>query len=649
MLGDESSEFCQVQFQEFRQKRGPRLSQAPMSGSRIVFDGLWRCLCPSVDAYAAATLLSSPAIVRPSPATRPRLPSTLTTRPRAVRTQCRRYGGGVVHHAASTQKELEDARSRLVPVKDEPPARQRQRDPSQPDPMEALRAAPEAAVYEALEVLRGQPKSFEKVATIITHLVTDRNAELSPALYEHLVVAMADVQGSAAMLAQLFAEMRELHLAPSPAIHHAALAALAVHPDYIVRNEVLAAMKQSWTEVNPEGDGHLALGLLRDGQFELALDRLESMIDNHVPVQPWVYDIFIFMFAQRGFVEEAVRLAHSKAHSAAGAPESPLSMWHMLLDVCSQAYHYEGTRYIWGRLYEADRYNLPEGVLLNIINTAARHHDFELVTNANKLIAQRGGKLQAHHYEPLIDCYGGVGDLEGALRVMCIMFNAISVAPYASARSIYEWIKKSPESLDSALEALAALKKEYKIPIAALNVLVEVAVETHGYAKALEIYKNAPIYTEAPPNHVTVRYLLQACEDAEARRVLVAENPELALKGDRQVFADVVLEHVMTGDLDMAYKCVEMLGDAPDPEARARPEVWINQRTLLVLVRKSLDAQDERVWWLVEQAEKRNMDVQSGIAKLMASFAEEVKRTTGLGEETGGLEDDSERRHPWTS
>ncbi|KAI8157697.1 hypothetical protein K4K49_012965 [Colletotrichum sp. SAR 10_70] len=591
------------------------------------------------------------AIVRPSPATRPRFPSILTTRPRAVRTQCRRYGGGAYHEVA-TQKELEDARSRLVPVKDEPPARQRPRDPSKPDPIEALRAAPEPAVYEALEVLRGQPKSFEKVATIITHLVTDRDAELSPTLYEHLVVAMADVQGSAAMLAQLFAEMRELHLAPSPAIHHAALAALAVHPDYIVRNEVLAAMKQSWTEINPEADGHVALGLLRDGQFELALDKLESMIDNHVPVQPWVYDIFIFMFAQRGFVEEAVRLAHSKAHTTAAADdaaESPLSMWHMLLDVCSQAYHYEGTRYVWGRLYEADRYALPEGVLLNIINTAARHHDFELVTNANKLIAQRGGKLQAHHYEPLIDCYGGVGDLEGALRVLCIMFNAISVAPYASARSIYEWVKKEPESLDSALEALAALKKEYKIPIAALNVLVEAAVETHGYAKALEIYRNAPNYTEAPPNHVTVRYLLQACEDAEARRMLVAEDPELALKGDRQVFADVIFEHVMAGDLDMAYKCVEMLGDAPDPETGAKPEAWISQQTLLVLVRKSLDAQDERVWWLVEQAEKRNMDVQSGIAKLMASFAEQVKRTTGLGEETGGLEDDSDERHPWTS
>lgn len=223
MFGDESSEFCQVQLQEFRQKRETPILRTPMSGSRIVFDGLWRCLCPSVDAHAAAKLLSSPAIARPSPATRPRFPSTLTTRPRAVRTQCRGYGGGAYHEVA-TQKELEDARSRLVPVKDEPPARQRPRDPSKPDPIEALRAAPEAAVYEALEVLRGQPKSFEKVATIITHLVTDRDAELSPALYEHLVVAMADVHGSAAMLAQLFAEMRELHLPPSPAIHHAALA-----------------------------------------------------------------------------------------------------------------------------------------------------------------------------------------------------------------------------------------------------------------------------------------------------------------------------------------------------------------------------------------------------------------------------------------
>ncbi|TDZ30991.1 putative U6 snRNA-associated Sm-like protein LSm4 [Colletotrichum spinosum] len=509
----------------------------------------------------------------------------------------------------------------------------------EPDPIAALRAASTDTIYGALDALRGQPGSFQKVATIITHLVAERGEELGLPLYDHLVASLADVHGSASMLAQLFMEMRQLRLQPTPSICHAALAALAVHPDYVIRNEVVAAMKQSWTQIDHEGETHYALGLLRDGQYELALDKIETLIDDRVPVEPWVYDIYIFMFAQRGFVEEAVRLAHSKAHAADG--ETHLAMWYMLLDVCSQAYHYEGTRYIWGRLLESDRLNLSDGVLLNIINTAARQHDFELVTHANRLVAQRGGKLLAHHYEPLIDCYGGVGDIEGAFRVLCIMFNAISVAPYASTRSIYEWVKKRPDSLDLALEALEALKNDYKVPIAALNVLVEAAVETHGFAKALDIYNNAYKYTEAPPNHVTIRYILQACEETAPLKTLVAENLELALKGDRGVFASVVFEFVLAGDIDLAYKCLELMGEAPDPAQRPRPQPWIDQRTLLALVRKSMDAQDERIWWLVDQAEKRNMDVQSGIAKLMTSFAEEIKRKTGLKEETRLIDEET--------
>ncbi|TQN67896.1 putative U6 snRNA-associated Sm-like protein LSm4, partial [Colletotrichum shisoi] len=518
-----------------------------------------------------------------------------------------------------------------------------------PDPNEQLRAAPLSSIYDALRVLKGQPKSFDAVATFITHLAQDRKAELSPQLYEHLIVATADVKGSAAMLAQLFAEMKQLQIKPTISICHAALAVLAVHPDYLVRNEVITALKQSWSEVSVDGQSHIALGLLRDGQLEMALDALESLMDKQVAIPSWVYDIFIFIFAQHGFVDEAIKLAHGKVHAGS---EVKLAVWYMLLDTCALAYNYEGTKYIWGRLLDTDREHLSDGALLNIMNTATRQHDFELATSAARLVTQRGSKLLAHHYEALIECYGGAGDMTSALRVLCIMFRAISVAPYASTRSIYSWIKKHPESIDLALQTLTELVPSYKVPIAALNVLIEAAVDCHGYAKALEIYKNAHEYTEAAPNHVTIRYVLQACDDLESLKALVAENPELALRGDPGAFGKAVYEYAVSGDLDLAYRCVALYGEAPPARSSAGEEEqeekpgsaapWIPKKTLLTLVRKSLDVQDERVWWLVEQAERRNMDVQSGIAKLMASFAEEIKRSTGLAQEdrtfTEGLE-----------
>ncbi|KAL0769184.1 hypothetical protein CaCOL14_008492 [Colletotrichum acutatum] len=499
---------------------------------------------------------------------------------------------------------------------------------------EQLRAAPLPAILDALEVLRGQPKSFKKVATIITYLVRARGVELSPKLYEDLIVATADVQGSAAFLAQLFAEMKRLQFTTSPSISHAALAALAIHPDYLLRNEILAAMKQSWTEVDIPGQAHVALGLLRDGQIELAFDAIENLIHKQVPMASWVFDIFIFTLAQRGFIDEAIKLVHSKVHSSDS--KTDVALWYSLLDNCSEAYHYEGTRYIWGRMLVKDKEQLSDGVLLNIINTAARQNDYQLATGAARLVTQRGGKLVAHHYEALIECYGGVGDIVSALRVLCIMFKAISVAPYASTRPIYQRIKKEPESIDPALNTLTELVRSYKVPIAALNVIIEAAVETHGFAKALEIYQNAHKYTEASPNHVTIRYVLQACEDVEALKALVAQNPELALKGDRTVFARVVHEYAVAGELDLAYKCVRLFGEAPAPAEGQEPELdsfWINRKTLLTLVRKSLDVQDVRVWWLIEQAERRNMDVQSGLSKVMASVADEIKRSSGLDRE----------------
>ncbi|KAK1993239.1 pentatricopeptide repeat domain-containing protein [Colletotrichum falcatum] len=612
-----------------------------MSGTRVVFDGLWRCLCPSTDAYVAARLLNSPILPRAPIATRHRRQPLRSSRPHALRTQCRRYSTAA---SSATRSEGDAAVFQNDEALDKNAAAGQTRHnatpaDSAPDPNEQLRAAPLPAIYEALQVLQGQPNTFQKVSTFITHLVQSRNVELDFKLYEHLIVATADVQGSAAMLAQLFAEMKQLQLKPTTSTCHAALAALAVHPDYLLRNEVLAAMKQSWTEVSVQGQSHNALGLLRDGQFEMALDALEAMIDKHIPVPSWVYDIFIFVFAQHGFVDEAIKLAHSKVHSGS---ETDLAVWYILLDACAWAHHYEGTKYIWGRLLETDREHLSDGTLLNIINTATRQCDYDLVTSAARLITQRGGKLFPHHYEALIECYGGAGDVASALRVLCIMFKAISVAPYASTRSIYRLIKKDPEMIDTALKALTELVRSYKVPIAALNVLIEVAVDAHGYEKALDIYRNAHRYTEATPNHVTIRYLLQACDDMDSLKALVAENPELALKGDRNAFGKAIYEFTVSGDLDLAYKCVGLYGDAPevaDCERPDRTEAWVPKKALLTLIRKSLDAQDERVWWLIDQAERRNIDVQSGIAKLMASFADEIKRSTGLAQEDGASGD----------
>ncbi len=53
-------------------------------------------------------------------------------------------------------------------------------------------------------------------------------------------------------------------------------------------------MKERWFGLSPEGWHNLVTGLLRDRQYEVAMDKLEQMRSDQIQIQPWLYDIFTY-------------------------------------------------------------------------------------------------------------------------------------------------------------------------------------------------------------------------------------------------------------------------------------------------------------------------------------------------------------------
>ncbi|KAH7353451.1 hypothetical protein B0T11DRAFT_356560 [Plectosphaerella cucumerina] len=462
----------------------------------------------------------------------------------------------------------------------------------------------------SLHDLSSRPDGFKPTAAVAEYLVKERGVPLTVDLYQCLVASCRDTAASADMLANLFSDMKELGLPTGMLLCHDALEALAIHPNYLLRNEILWAMDRNWSSLDPAGRCSVALGLLRDGQVEMALDAFEAMARSDAPPFPYLFDIFVLSLTHQGFLDEAIRMAYDKL--AVTGKTLPRALWLLLLDICSRDFHASGTQYVWARLPVVDRASIPNGTLLNIINTAARAGDPDMVADASKTLTDRGASLAAHHYEALVDALAARRDVPAALRTLCIMHTALSHVGPASTRSLYTLLRADPSLISPALDALSSLLRDRFVPIAAYNVVLEAAAEARGFTAAYDIYTALPLYTTDRPTVETLIHLLRRCDDARALRLIVSEQPRLALAANPLMFDRAVAEFALAGDLDLVYSCVAMYDDA-------KGDAWLSRDTVLTVVRSSVDASDDRLWSLIETARERGLDIEAGLSRIIAS------------------------------
>ena len=274
--------------------------------------------------------------------------------------------------------------------------------------------------------------------------------------------------------------------------------ALAVHPDYLLRARVLSLMRRDWIEVTPENREHTVLGLLRDGQYEMALDEVEDMLESEIPVPPYLHEILIFALANLGFLPEA--LTHL-SHRTAQHPPPRDDILYFLLDTCAAAQHHATTAHL-GRA-AAHRLTPSDGTLLNVLNTAARHADPPLALEALRRLSDRRVQMAAHHFEPVVEAYAGAGDLRGALRMLCVM-NGAGIRPRRDAtRAVFFALRERPTEIVSCVDILGQLGEQYRVPVAAVNVLVEAAVEVGDVATAEDVLSKMGTFTPEEPTQTT--------------------------------------------------------------------------------------------------------------------------------------------------
>ncbi|EMC96834.1 hypothetical protein BAUCODRAFT_47033, partial [Baudoinia panamericana UAMH 10762] len=382
-------------------------------------------------------------------------------------------------------------------------------------------------------------------------------------LYSALILSNVDAsEGAAWRVTEYLEEMREAGLQPDVGICHAALKVLSVHPDHLLRADVLEYMRARWLSLSEEGAHDVAAGLLRESLFEQAMQRIDGMQRSGIHVQPWLLDMTVHVLCMAGEIEEAYRVMRQR-HEA-GEPVLSKNVWYALLDAGSSYRHAASTALVWNTQVNSGYINPSSGICLNVLTTASRAGDAILATDVFTHLSKRGTAFTTIHYQLLIDCYLAASppDLTRALSILSIMELEKGASPTPDVtRSLYVYLRENPELVKEAFKILRDLHEQgRKIPIAALNLLIECYAQQHNLTESLNVYKLIHTFLPAEgggtrktlANVDTFNLLLRSCRladppDENLASFLVSELLALRIRPTALTYDRLILVFVQAG------------------------------------------------------------------------------------------------------
>ncbi|KAJ8128783.1 hypothetical protein O1611_g4848 [Lasiodiplodia mahajangana] len=591
-----------------------------MPDGRIIVDGLWRCLCPSIDLAS----LSKPFNLWHVPRTRPATRRILSKGPQR---QCRRqYGQDATRSSHNAREHGEADKSRVAYLK-----RLANRNPWIPgaafQDLDAfnikLDKLSTRTIYAALKELQDAEDTYLPITRLVEYLVRERGERPNAALYESLIKANINTQyGSAKVAAQLLKEAQSHSIATTPEIYQALLEVTAVHPDYVLRAQVLHDMKNRWYNLTPSAEVSIIISLLRDSQYELALWKLEELNKIPINVPPWLFDVFLYTFGELGFHEETLAILKHRQRVVDVVKRAPLSLnaWQFLLDVFSRDAFQAGIKYIWDHSVTPGHIHPPDGVVLNVLNTASVHGDTMLAMSAIQELSARKIPLSMHHYEALIHVHMRHNDLRKALTILCIMSKAGLSPDLSSTRPIFQMLRDLPASIDQALRILHELKLQYTVPTAAFNVVLESTAACGDFKIAFDLYRTIRQVCTNGPDLETFDILLRQCTIRKSMNFLLAEMEAFRLKPSKSILDHLVRICSLQDDYEMAFHYLEMMR-ARTPHGSSETW-WVSKNSALALLRRCIQARDQRFEYILEECRRRRLFHEDDVKSLMSMGAQ---------------------------
>jgi hypothetical protein len=173
---------------------------------------------------------------------------------------------------------------------------------------------------------------------IVRILIKDRRERPDVRMYTAVIHSFVNPEeGTAGKVRRVLDEMTESGVELDAWGCHCVLEALAVHPDYLLRNEILEYMTERWWSLNDRGHNMVVAGLLRDKLFEMALEKVQEMVTRRVKVEDWLWDKLMWLLLDYGEMEECYQVLLLRQNNGSGKLNPAL--WMQFLDKAAGVHH----------------------------------------------------------------------------------------------------------------------------------------------------------------------------------------------------------------------------------------------------------------------------------------------------------------------
>lgn len=434
---------------------------------------------------------------------------------------------------------------------------------------------------------------YPRIHTVLEIMIKERGVKPDRRHYQALLLANTSAQhGSPVEVAGIVEEMEEEGIGLDSAAYHAIIKVLAVHPDYLLRRRILEEFRQRWFALSNDGWHDVIVGLLRDKQLDLAVETLQSVQQEGIRIQPWLYDMLIFGLCDVGEYDEALAILRFRVDN--GEQLISGNVWHYLLDRASGAFHLAGTVFVWRKRVETSYLNPCSGICLNVLDTAARHEDLRLATDVIRVVGKRDQRLHLYHYEALIEAYVPA-ELDTAFGLLALMASYGTPPAASSTRPIFLYLCQSSHLPDQALSILLGVAKHMpSMPAEAVNVIIEGYIYHDRFDQALDTYKSLHTLCPSGPVTSTFNTLFRGCRGRkDSAMFLASEMVAMKIAPDALTYDRLVL-------VCLEGQCGnEDVGDAWRYFEEMRGAGWWPRRgTAMALARRCCVNGDERIWQL---------------------------------------------------
>lgn len=441
--------------------------------------------------------------------------------------------------------------------------------------------------------------NIRHITQILRLLIRDRHVQPNARHYKALILANTDNErGSPQLVRGLLEEMENNGITADSGTLHGALQVgtiqlkpsyickakltiqfiiqvLAVHPDYLLRQEILNKLRDRWLTLSPAGWHFVAAGLLRENQIELALEHVALMGRKDIFVENWLHSIIVYTLCDHGELDEVYNVMRARVDQG---HDMTHRLWMHVLAEAGKQGHYPMAHFVWRRMVELGYMHPLIEVCDDVLRMAAKAGDIEMANSVFRYLRESGIPPERTQYEGLVETHVAAGDLPAAFEALCTMHEAqIPLADSSTERVLAHMIQSKVDRRE-AWQILKRLKNAKRtIPIDAVRVIADLcehdahddpSVVDDGVGFYKELYTLCPEGADVRVYNALIR-MCRTARNRESGMFLVKEMASLGVVPNGVTFESIILMCLDAGNFRSGFMYFQ---DLMKRDARLSPE-----------------------------------------------------------------------------